>query len=273
MATRHEVKVIGVGFGRTGTKTVKVALDSLGFGPCYHGTEIFTNRFHVDEWIDIANTTDKSQIDWNGKIFANPNNASGKVYNSSMDWPAAHYYKYLHEYYPKAKFILTKRDPENWYKSMINTFVPPPWRLTFDLGMFYRLNLFFNSFVRKFKKMDDKCYAQELFNGIYNFHDNKSMAINSFNKHIENVKQYIDEDRLFIIDWRRKDQDVMFQELCKFLEVEYKGQTFAKLNDTKSMRQLMKQNIIKSLIKNLYVHGLICFAAITLYFIWSSWSW
>src|SRR5919107_2308805 len=45
------VKVIGAGFGRTGTASLKAALEELGFGPCYHMTEVFANPEHVDFWL------------------------------------------------------------------------------------------------------------------------------------------------------------------------------------------------------------------------------
>ena len=30
------LKVVGAGFGRTGTLSLKTALERIGFGPCYH---------------------------------------------------------------------------------------------------------------------------------------------------------------------------------------------------------------------------------------------
>jgi hypothetical protein len=44
------VKVIGAGFGRTGTMSLKVALETLGFGPCYHMIEVFEHPEHVGFW-------------------------------------------------------------------------------------------------------------------------------------------------------------------------------------------------------------------------------
>eukprot|EP01084_Bolivina_argentea_P200330 342573_1 len=123
----HSLKVIGCGFGRTGTMTLKHTLEELGLGPCYHGTEIASKTFYLDEWINIANNTDESIIDWNKTVFAHPK--LHKIYHSSVDWPVAHYYKSLYAFYPDAKFILTVRDPQQWYESMINTIVPVPLRL------------------------------------------------------------------------------------------------------------------------------------------------
>jgi hypothetical protein len=44
------LEVIGAGFGRTGTMSLKVALETLGFGPCYHMTEVFANPENVELW-------------------------------------------------------------------------------------------------------------------------------------------------------------------------------------------------------------------------------
>jgi hypothetical protein len=45
------VKVIGAGFGRTGTTSLKAALERLGFGPCYHTREVFAHLAHADFWV------------------------------------------------------------------------------------------------------------------------------------------------------------------------------------------------------------------------------
>ncbi len=48
------MKVIGAGFGRTGTLSIKAALEELGFGPCYHQFEVRNNPAHAKMWIDAA---------------------------------------------------------------------------------------------------------------------------------------------------------------------------------------------------------------------------
>ncbi|MDB5475734.1 MAG: hypothetical protein JWP49_1245 [Phenylobacterium sp.] len=98
------LKVIGAGYGRTGTMSLKLALDHLGFGPCYHMVEVFKNPQAPLWWIDAA----EGRPDWE-KIFAG--------YASTVDWPNATFYKELAEAYPDAKVILTERDPEAWFKS------------------------------------------------------------------------------------------------------------------------------------------------------------
>ena len=71
--------VIGSGFGRTGTMSLKLALDQLGFGPTYHMVEVFKNPAAAQWWVDAAD----GHPDW-AKIFAG--------YNSTVDWPNATFY-------------------------------------------------------------------------------------------------------------------------------------------------------------------------------------
>jgi hypothetical protein len=100
------ISVIGSGFGRTGTFSLKLALEQLGLGPCYHMAEVFKNPAAPDWWSEAAD--DPANADW-GKIFAG--------YTTTVDWPNATYYKELAAAYPAAKVIHTERDAEDWYAS------------------------------------------------------------------------------------------------------------------------------------------------------------
>ncbi len=96
------MKVIGVGHGRTGTLSLKHALEELGFGPCYHMTEVMLNGSHVPKWIEAY---ENSAQPWD-EIF--------EKYEATVDVPGALFYKEFLDYYPDAKFVLTTRDPEKW---------------------------------------------------------------------------------------------------------------------------------------------------------------
>ena len=99
------LKVIGAGFGRTGTMSLKLALEQLGFGPCYHMAEVFKHQAW-DLWYEASK--DPAHADW-ATIF--------KGYNATVDWPNATYWKELADAYPDAKIILTERDPDEWFDS------------------------------------------------------------------------------------------------------------------------------------------------------------
>lgn len=103
------LKVIGAGLGRTGTFTLKTALEMLGFGPCHHMVEVLANPQQVPFWNRAA---DGEPVEWD-EVFAG--------YAATVDWPGCHFYAELAERYPEAKVILSCRDPERWYESMSET--------------------------------------------------------------------------------------------------------------------------------------------------------
>ena len=106
------LKVIGAGFGRTGTLSLKGALEQLGFGPCYHMLEVGRNPDHVVDWRRAA--AGKS-VDW-PKLFEN--------YQATVDWPSCNYWEAQLAAFPDATVILSERNPEAWYASVMNTIYP-----------------------------------------------------------------------------------------------------------------------------------------------------
>ena len=103
------LKVIGAGVGRTGTYSLKLALNQLGFGPCHHMEEVLINMpVQTPLWMDAV----RGRADWPA-IF--------KGYNSAVDWPTAGFVRELYAAYPDAKFVLTHRSPESWTASFSAT--------------------------------------------------------------------------------------------------------------------------------------------------------
>lgn len=108
------LSVIGAGFGRTGTESMKVALETLGLGPCHHMTEVIANSAQTRLWRTIVRDPQPGSHTRNWEeVFAG--------YNSAVDWPSAYFWRELSEYYPDAKILLTVRSPESWYASMEKT--------------------------------------------------------------------------------------------------------------------------------------------------------
>ncbi|MHB8529179.1 MAG: sulfotransferase family protein [Caulobacteraceae bacterium] len=108
------LEVIGAGLGRTGTMSLKLALEQLGFGPCYHMYEVFRDpAVRIAQWEAVG---DGASRDWEA-IFAG--------YCSTVDWPSATYYAELAQAYPEAKVILSRRDPEAWFRSTQATIFAP----------------------------------------------------------------------------------------------------------------------------------------------------
>ena len=106
------LKIIGAGFGRTGTQSLKQAIEMLGLGPCHHMYEVRSSPQQIKFWQAIA---DGAPADWDA-VF--------KGYSAQVDWPAAAYWREIAEHFPQAKVILSLRDPNAWYESMLQTIVP-----------------------------------------------------------------------------------------------------------------------------------------------------
>ena len=103
------IKVIGTGFGRTGTSSLKNALEMLEFGKCYHMFEVFQHPEHVPAWTAAAKG---EPVDW-AALF--------EGYQSICDWPGSAVWRDIAVAYPEAKFIHTQRPEEAWLKSFKST--------------------------------------------------------------------------------------------------------------------------------------------------------
>ena len=106
------IQVIGAGFGRTGTMSLKVALEMLGYDKCYHMMEVVDHLDHLGFWSQAARG---EAVPWDA-LFSG--------YQASVDWPSANYWREQLLHYPRAKVILTSREPERWYASVMNTIYP-----------------------------------------------------------------------------------------------------------------------------------------------------
>ena len=105
------MKVIGAGLPRTGTLSQKVALEMLGFGPCYHMVNVLTDLPLARQWEQAID----GGVDWD-EVFGGE-----AEHESTVDWPGAFFYRELADTYPDAKVVLSVRDPEAWERSMLDT--------------------------------------------------------------------------------------------------------------------------------------------------------
>jgi hypothetical protein len=210
------LEVIGAGFGRTGTMSLKVALEELGFGPCYHITEVFEHPEHVELWRAAAQ---EEPIDWD-EIF--------HEYRATVDWPSAAFYKELMDRYPDAKVILTVRDPDRWYESTRTTIYgmsgaasSPP----------FSLSAVFVPRIRRIRGavlMVSKLAWEDMFRGRF---EDKEHAIEVFEGWNEEAKERVPAERL--LDYEVK---AGWGPLCEFLGVEAPGKPFPHLNDVEVFR-------------------------------------
>lgn len=181
------MKVIGVGMGRTGTGSLRAAIEQLGYAPCYHMFEVVEQPHRIGHWQSAAD----GAPDWR-EVFDG--------YQSAVDFPAAVFWREIAEYYPAAKVILTVRDPQAWYDSAAKTIFrqaikaecrPLPGRAA--LGLLARLSPDFGAFTR----MADEVIVQRMFGGSVS---GRQHAIEVFNRHTREVISTIAPGRLLVYD-------------------------------------------------------------------------
>ena len=213
------MRIIGAGFGRTGTTSLKAALEVLGFGPSYRLDEVFKHPEHVAFWEAACRG---ERLDWEG-FFAG--------YGVAVDWPAFSFYKELMEAFPEAPVILTVRDPERWYESVRSTIYgihklsagPAPVRLAFVLAGFLA------PAVTGIARLADRTLWDGAFDGRF---EDRRHAIETFRRHNEEVCRQVPPERLLVYDVREG-----WGPLCDFLGIEAPEGPFPHLNDTREMRR------------------------------------
>lgn len=106
------MKVIGVGFGRTGTMSLKQALSDLGAGPCFHMIDLIMGEQRARDLAYWTRIAAGEAVDWQ-EVFA--------PWQATVDWPAASKWRELVVAFPDAPVLLNVRDFDGWYKSVENT--------------------------------------------------------------------------------------------------------------------------------------------------------
>jgi hypothetical protein len=206
------LKVVGAGFGRTGTLSLKHALERIGFGPCYHMMEVFPRPEHVEMWHALAMG---GPMDWD-LLF--------RDFRSTVDWPSARWWREIAAHFPDAKVLLSVRDPEAWYKSMSDTiYQPMTWPVSNDVPRAMKLQ----------NEMARKAVLEETFDNRF---DDKAHAIAVFKRHIDEVRDAIAPARLLVFDVREG-----WEPLCRFLGVPVPEEPFPRLNDTATTQAMIRQ--------------------------------
>lgn len=205
------LQLIGAGFGRTGTASMKAALEHLGYGPTYHMLEIIAQPQRAAAWTRAAQG---ETLDWR-QIFDG--------YRSTVDWPGAAYWRELTEAFPEAKVLLTVRDPERWYDSTYNTL--------YQFALAAPGFDFADKPMAGFKPAIDRMLWKGIFGGRF---EDKDHAIRVFEAHNAAVQQAVPADRLLV--HRTGDG---WEPLCDFLGVDVPAEDFPHVNDTGSIRDLV----------------------------------
>jgi len=203
------MQVIGAGVGRTGTFSLKIAINRLGLGPCHHMEAVITNMpAQVPLWTAALD----GDADW-------PAVYDG--FGSAVDWPTAGFFRELAHAYPDAKFVLTHRDPETWADSFGQTIytamagrqmAPPEKRAWLDMA-----------------------YGVIAKSGFPSGLDRDGL-IKGFIAHNEAVKAAIPADRLLVYQVKEG-----WEPLCAFLGRPVPDEAFPRTNDRQEFWELLKQ--------------------------------
>ena len=183
------LKVIGSGFGRTGTMSTRTALEQLGLGPCHHMIEVMANPAQPAHWKAVAAG---EQVDWN-EVFAG--------YQSQVDWPGAHVWDRTSLAFPEARVIHTERPEAEWWNSFSVT-----------IGKFFRLmpQLALPPHIREIFETMDRLIMKETFGD----HADRDRAIAAYRRNNQRVRETIPAHRLLVFNVAEG-----WAPLCHFLEV------------------------------------------------------
>ena len=222
------LQIIGAGFGRTGTLSLKAALETLGFGPCYHMVEVFAHPEHVPMWRSAAAG---QSVDWH-RLF--------KGYRATVDWPSCAFYAQLMDAFPDAKVILSVRDPERWYESARATI----YRMSNPGGLagaamrtVLMLGRLFVPRMRAAPGMINEVIWQGTFDGRF---ADREHAIAVYQQHNEEVKRRVPSDKLLVYQLGQG-----WEPLCAFLGVDVPVDTpFPHLNDRASWGLLSMRRVL-----------------------------
>jgi hypothetical protein len=195
------LEVVGAGVGRTGTNSLKVALEQLLGEPCHHMYEIFVDPSQIPLWTDAI---EGRPVDWSTMPMG---------YGALVDWPGASFWPELTEANPDALVLLSVRDPEDWYKSASNTIFQvfdnaPPEMLPWFESMHQLLGGRFSN----------------------NLSDPGEM-MTAFENHNDAVRSAIPAERL--LEWPPGDG---WDPICERLGLEVPDEPFPKTNDTNQWR-------------------------------------
>jgi len=201
------VKVVGAGFGRTGTLSLKYALEMLGFTKCYHMMEVHQTPEHVAIWRQAARG---EPVDWS-QVFAG--------YQASVDWPSCNFWREQLQAFPDAKVLLSKRDPEKWYESVMNTI----WKASND------------------RRNSDDSRAQAgsamafevIWDGVFAGRmDDKDHVIGIYNAHNRRVIDEVPADKLLVFEARQG-----WAPICEFLDCPVPTEDYPRVNTTEGFTE------------------------------------
>jgi hypothetical protein len=219
------VKIIGAGVGRTGTLSLKAALERLGFGPCFHGRHVLDHPDRLPLWQAAAQGR---AVDWTAVLAG---------YASTVDWPGAAFWRELLVAFPDAKVILTVRPADGWYESVDRTI----FRM-FGYGSVDARIERARAIVPGLDVFTD-FHRQMIWDGFFagRFAD-RDHAIRVYEEHNAAVSRDVPPDRLLTIE-----PGAGWEPLCAFLGVPVPDEPYPHLNDPERFWARVDARISESL--------------------------
>ncbi len=210
------LKVIGAGFGRTGTLSLKLALERLGFDKCYHMMEMPLVPHHIEEWRAAAAGRN---VDWE-TLFSG--------YQAAVDWPSCNFWRQQLKAFPDAKVILTRRDAEQWYTSVMHTI----W-LSSEQGRMDLLDAEHHGTVESQAQDRIKMVYEVIWDGVFGMRmENKQHVINCFERHNQEVINSVPRGKLLVIE-----PGDGWAPLCEFLEVDVPEKDYPRINSKEDFQK------------------------------------
>ena len=206
------LKAIGAGFGRTGTHSLKIALEMLGLAPCYHMVEVFAHPEHAAVWDGI------------GKGTRDDFDAALAGYPATVDWPSTFFWRQLAERNPAAKIILTERPAEEWFQSFSQTILAALLRA--------RANAENGIPSAPEMRAAGSMMKTVIVDGTFGGHLSKENCVAAYERHNQAVRENIPKDRLLVFNARDG-----WTPLCEFLGVPVPAAPYPKTNSTDEFRQ------------------------------------
>jgi hypothetical protein len=203
------LKVVGAGVGRTGTHSLKLALETLLGEPCYHMVEVFGHPEHIATW---GAAVRGEPVDWDA-LFAG--------YAAAVDWPAAGFWRELSAAYPEAIVLLSMREsPEVWWRSANATIYrarrePPPQMAGNP------------EWLTTMRELSARRFTADV--------EDEAAATAAYSRHIAEVRAGVPAGRL--VEWRPGDG---WNPLCDALGVPVPDMPFPHTNTTAQFEAMLQ---------------------------------
>jgi hypothetical protein len=213
------MKVIGAGLPRTATTTQMIALEQLGFGPCYHMRNLLGDlEGELPRW----ERTLEGDPDW-GAIFGDA--------QSTVDWPAARYWRELMDVYPDAKILLSVREAEGWVRSMRETV----WGIFYGDSLMHHMSdarTTVDPLWRRYITLMARMNWDEQIGALAGDTADDAAFAQIMERWNDSVRETVPAERLLV--WDPRDG---FEPLCRFLEVDVPAEPLPRVNDTAAFKE------------------------------------